>query len=309
MKSTRNLVYLILLGAIWGASFLFIRASVSTLGPFPLMFSRVFVAGVLLALYAAFSGKLKLSTFKSHWHQFLIVGLLNSALPFSLIGFSQLHITASLGSILNATTALFAAFFAVIFLGDRLTTLKGIGLLTGIGGVIVLVGWSPIPLTAPVILAIFGSLGAAISYALSGIYISKQFRDMPSMTLAIGQQIGSALLLLPLGAFNLPETFQPSPGVIAAVAALGLLCTAFAYILYFHLIEEEGPIKTLIVTYLVPAFGTLWGVLFLGESITLSVVIGFIAIIASVILVNQPALFQRLFHRPEAPAALEMKAD
>lgn len=290
MKSTKNLLLLFLLGMIWGASFLFIRASVSTIGPFPLMFSRVFVAGILLVLYAGLSRQLRRDTFSANWRKLLVVGFLNSALPFSLIGFSQLHITASLGSILNATTALFAALFAILLLGDRLTLVKGAGLVIGITGVVVLVGWSPIPLSPAVALGIAGSLGAAISYALSGVYISKRCQDVPSMTLAIGQQAGSALLLLPLAAVNVGQISRPSPGVIGAVIGLGLICTALAYVIYFHLIEEEGPIRALMVTYLVPAFGTLWGVLFLGETLTLSILAGFTAILLSVILVNQPDL-------------------
>lgn len=281
--NARQLGALFLLGALWGGSFLFIRVAVGALGPLPLMELRVGLAAVALALYAFAVSRLP--DLRSRWRQFLTIGALNAAIPFSLIATAELRLTASLAAILNSTTALFTAVVAAAWIGETLTSRKVAGLLTGIAGVAVLVGWTPIVLDAGVLLSVGAVLAAAFSYALAGVYAKKTFAGVPSLTMALGQQTGAALLLLPLAAATAP-TEPPSAEVAFAVLGLALLSTAAAYLLYFYLIENTGPTKTLTVTFLIPILGLLFGVLFLGEPVGSGTVVGLCIILASVALVN-----------------------
>jgi len=274
---------LILLGAIWGSSFLFIRVAVSALGPFVLMELRVGLAAVALALYAfALRRAPKL---RYRWKQFLVLGTFNAAIPFSLIATAEIHLTASLAAILNSTTVLFAALVAALWIGEALTSRKVAGIVVGIVGVAVLVGWDPIPLNAITLLSVGASLAAALSYALGGVYVKRAFTGMPPLTMAIGQQVAAAAILLPLAAFTVPAE-MPSLTVAISALALALLCTAVAYLLYFRLITNVGPTKTLTVTFLSPGFGVLFGVLILDEPFNLGTVAGLGIVLLGVALVT-----------------------
>jgi drug/metabolite transporter (DMT)-like permease len=279
----KELGALILLGAVWGSSFLFIRIAVPALGPFVLMELRVGLAVLALALYALVVAHLP--GLRSRWKQFLTIGFLNAAVPFSLIATAELHLTSSLAAILNSTTALFAAVVAAVWIGEALTAKKVVGLIMGIAGVAVLVGWTPIALTGLVLLSVGAMLVASLSYALGGVYAKRTFAGVPSLTMAIGQQTGAAVLLLPLAVVSLPDETPPS-AVILSVLGLALLCTAAAYLLYFYLIANAGPTKTLTVTFLIPAFGLVFGVLFLGEPVGVGTFVGLGIILVSVALVT-----------------------
>ncbi len=274
---------MILLGAIWGSSFLFIRVAVSALGPFVLMELRVGLAAVALALYAfALRRAPKL---RYRWKQFLVLGTFNAAIPFCLIATAEIHLTASLAAILNSTTVLFAALVAALWIGEALTSRKVAGIVVGIVGVAVLVGWDPIPLNAITLLSVGASLAAALSYALGGVYVKRAFTGMPPLTMAIGQQVAAAAILLPLAAFTVPAE-MPSLTVAISALALALLCTAVAYLLYFRLITNVGPTKTLTVTFLSPGFGVLFGVLILDEPFNLGTVAGLGIVLLGVALVT-----------------------
>lgn len=280
----KQLGALILLAAVWGASFLFYRIAVPVLGPFLLVELRVFLAGFALLAYTLLSQKtLQL---KANWRKLFILGFLNSVLPFTLIAAAQLVLSASLASILNATTPLFAAVAATIWLDERLSLKQILGLPIGILGVAVLVGWSPLEFNSEVGLAVSAMLLAALAYALAGIYIKRNFTGVSGLTLATGQQLAAACLLLVPASFSVPIT-APSATVVLAVIALALLSTALAYLLYFYLMAQVGPTKTLSVTYLIPLFGSLWGVLFLNESFTAAMGLGLGLVMLSVMLVNE----------------------
>src|SRR5918999_2553970 len=282
---TRDLGALVLLGALWGASYMFIRVAVPALGPFALMGLRVALAASVLALYAAFLVR-DLPKFRSRWREFLIVGATNSAVPFTLIAAAEIELTASLAAILNSTTALFAAAVAAVWIGEALTTKKIFGLVMGLVGVAVLVGWDPIPLNSIVLLSVGAMLAASLSYAIGGVYVKRTFAGVPPLAMAIGQQAGAAVLLLPLAAVSFPQEAPPLPAALSALA-LTLLSTALAYLLYFRLIENVGPTKTLTVTFLIPFFGLLFGVLLLGEPIGVGTLVGFGIILYSVALVTE----------------------
>jgi drug/metabolite transporter (DMT)-like permease len=287
----RDLGALILLAALWGASYIFIRVAVPALGPFVLMGARVALASGTLALYAVILAR-GMPKFRSRWKEFLIVGATNSAIPFTLIAAAELELTASLAAILNSTTALFVAVVAAVWIGESLTVKKVVGLLLGFAGVVVLVGWDPVPLNGAVLLAVGAMLAASLSYAVGGVYVKRTFAGVSPLAMTIGQQGAAAAILLPLAAASLPGEAPPLPAALSALA-LALLCTAVAYLLYFRLIENVGPTKTLAVTFLIPVFGLLFGVVLLGEPVGLGTIVGFAIISYGVALVTEIRLLGR----------------
>lgn len=279
----KELGALVLLGALWGSSYIFIRIAVPELGPFTLMGLRVGIAAVALSLYALAAARVPKLRYR--WKQLVILGTFNAAIPFSLIATAELNLTASLAAILNSTTALSAAVVAAVWIGEPLTPKKIVGLFTGIAGVAVLVGWTPIPLTGIVLLSAGAVLVASFSYAIGGVYAKRTFEGIPPLSMAIGQQLGAATTLIPLGVISLPHR-MPSSAAIFSMLAIALFCTAAAYLLYFYLIENAGPAKTLTVAFLIPAFGLIFGFLFLGEPIGLGTFVGLGIILFSVALVT-----------------------
>jgi drug/metabolite transporter (DMT)-like permease len=281
--NARDLGALFVLGALWGASFLFIRVAVPDLGPFALMELRVGIAAVTLALGAAVVGRVP--KLRARWTQFLFIGTLNAAIPFSLIAASEIHLTASLAAILNSTTVLFTAVVAAMWADEALTVRKMVGVVLGIFGVVVLVGWDPIPLSGMVLLSVGAMFAASLSYGLAAVYIKRTFKGLPPIAMAIGQLTGATTLLLPLAIVSLPEE-RPTAAVTLSVLGLALLSTAMAYLLYFRLIENVGPTSTVTVTLLVPVFGLLFGVVLLEEPFGLGTLVGLGIILSSVVLVT-----------------------
>ena len=279
----RDFAALILLSALWGGSFLFIRVAVPALGPFLLVEWRVALAGVALFIYALALGRAP--KIRTRWKSFAVLGFLNAALPFSLISAAEIYLTASLAAILNSTTVMFTAIVAAVWMGDALTARKFVGIILGIVGVTVLVGWDPVPLNGVVLLSVAAMLVASLSYALGATYAKRAFSGIPPLGMAIGQLSGATALLLPLAVVSLPER---APSIIADLSMLGLalLSTAVAYLIYFRLIENVGPTSTVTVTLLVPVFGLLFGVMLLDEPFGLGTVAGLGIILTSVVLIT-----------------------
>jgi drug/metabolite transporter (DMT)-like permease len=274
---TRDVVMLLALSTLWGGSFLFIRVAAPVLGPVVLVELRVLIAGVALLLYvAATRSKLDL---RARWRQYLLVGLINSAIPFLLIATAELHLTAGLAAILNATSPLFGALVAAVWIKEPLTANKLIGLVLGVLGVGVLVGWSPFPFTVVVALSIGASLAAAASYGLASVTIKVKARGTSPLALATCSQLGASLFVLPLTVVAPPQ-HQPTLPVILSVATLALACTSVGYLLYFRLITNIGPTRALTVTFLVPVLGVFWGVLLLSEPLSWGTLAGFAIILA-----------------------------
>lgn len=284
----RDLGALLLLGALWGASFIFIRVAVPVLGPFVLVDLRVLLAAAALVLCAVVGGRFP--KLRSNWRRFLGLGFLNAAVPFTLIAASEINLTASLAAILNSTTPLFAAVVAAVWIREVLTPRRIGGLLLGIVGVAVVVGWTPVTLSPVVLLSIGASLAAALCYGFGGVYAKRAFSGQPPLGMAIGQQAAAGLLLLPPSVVSLPEE-APPPAVVISVLSLALLSTALAYLLYFRLISSVGPTNTLTVTFLVPVFGLLFGALFLAEPVGVGTLAGLVIILSSVALVTEIRLF------------------
>jgi drug/metabolite transporter (DMT)-like permease len=274
---------LTVLAAIWGASYLFIRIAAPAVGPLPLMAVRVLLAGAVLAALAAALGRRPSRL--DRWRDYLLLGLVNAAVPFTLIAAAELYVTASLAGIVTTTAPLFSALVAAAWLKDRLTARTVLGLLLGTVGVAVLVGWSPLPLGPELVLSVAALLAAAFCYGLGAVYTRAAFRGVPLLGLATAQQLAAgAELLLPALATTRAPWPQPLP-VVLSILALALLSTALAYLIYFRLIERVGPTRALMVSILVPFFGVLWGVLFLGEPVTPGTFAGLAIVLAGVALV------------------------
>ncbi|MBF6593598.1 MAG: DMT family transporter [Thermaceae bacterium] len=281
--TSKQFTALLVLSALWGGSFLFIRVAAPALGPVMLVELRVLIAGIALLIYASLSRHLP--ELRSRWKTFLVIGLFNSAVPFFLISTAELHLTASLAATLNAATPLFGALVAAFWLGETITPRKALGLLLGLVGVAVLVGLGPVPLTPVVLLSIGASLLATVSYGFAAVYTKVAAKGVPPLALALYSQLFAATLIAPVVPFALPTT-PPSGLVVLCVLGLALFSTALAYLLYFYLIVSAGPTKATTVTYLSPAFGILWGVFLLAEPLTLGSLLGFGIILASVWLVT-----------------------
>ncbi len=272
-----DLARLILLAAIWGASFLFTRVAAPALGPAPTSALRMFIAGISLAAYFAYTG------FDAQWRrwvgQYFLVGAFNSAAPFLLFSFAALQLSAGAMAVINATSPMFAALLSALFLGEKLTARRLSGLTLGFIGVALIARPA-----AGSRLAIAAALGAALSYALTAVYLRRRGSTAPARGMAVGTQLAGALLVAPL-ALASPPAFMPGAVVWISVVALGLLSSGIAYVLYFRLIADIGATHALSVTYLIPVFGLLWGALLLGEPLSALTLAGAALVIAGTALV------------------------
>jgi drug/metabolite transporter (DMT)-like permease len=285
----RDLLDFTLLAALWGASFMFTRIAAPAFGPLAIADLRTAIAAlVLLSLLVWRGGVAELAP---NALRFLLLGAFNSAIPFTLFAYAALSITAGLASILNATVPLFAALVAWLWLRERLTWLQWLGLAIGFGGVLWLSAGSASFKPGGHGWAIAAGLLASVSYAISGSVVKRYLGHVRPLAVATGSQIAASALLLPITLFYLPPV-MPSPFDWLALIALGVFCTGLAYALYFRLIARVGPTKTMAVTFLIPAFAILWGVVFLAERVT-PVMLGGCA----VILIGTALATQILFKR------------
>ena len=262
---------LLLLAALWGGSFLFMRMAAPVLGPVWLIEFRVLLAGLVLLPVLARLGHL--GEMRRQLIPLLIVGCLNSAIPFLLLAFASVSLPAGFTSTLNGTAPLFGTVVASVWLHEKITPSRLAGFMLGFIGVVILVGWQAIATTPGFLIAVAASLSAALAYAIAAPYIKQNLGGVPSLVAATGSQLGAALVIIPALPFTVP-TQTPSARVIISVLALAIVSTAFAYILFFRLIQNIGSTKALTVTYLVPIFAMLWGAIVLQEAITSSMVLG-----------------------------------
>ncbi|OHC68847.1 MAG: hypothetical protein A3H93_09360 [Rhodocyclales bacterium RIFCSPLOWO2_02_FULL_63_24] len=276
------MIRLVALAAIWGASFLFLRIGAPVLGPALLIESRLILAALfLLAVGMALGKRLEL---RQHWRHYLLLGLLNSALPFLLFAYAARSLSASLLSILNATSPIWGAVIAAAWTGSALTLREVSGLALGVAGVALLVGFDAAMLQPGAGPAIVATLGAAASYGIASVY-AKSAKTVEPFANAHGSMWAAALLAAGALPF-FPVVARPDAGVIAAVIALGVLCSGIAYLLYFRLVADLGPASALTVTFLIPVFGVLWGHLFLGEAVGWHTVAGAAIVIAGTALIT-----------------------
>ncbi len=287
----RPAIELPLLAAIWGGSFLLMKIGGGEFGPILFMALRTTIACIFLMVLLA--SKRQLSSLLSHKKHLFIVGLMNTAIPFVLFGWATLTLSAGSTSVLNATVPMFGAIVAFFWLKDRLAFTGVIGLIIGFIGVYVLMLDKINAPNSQVILPMFAVMLAALFYGIGANYTKKYLTGLKPLTLATGSQLSASLVLLPLSFIYLPNTL-PSMAAINSVVVLGIVCTGFAYILFFRLIAEMGPTKAISVTYLIPAFGLFWGAVFLNEQITATMLIGCALILLGVALTTgMLAVFKR----------------
>ncbi|MGL6519101.1 DMT family transporter [Aeromonas caviae] len=286
-------VRLLALAAIWGASFLFMRIAAPAFGSVNTTFLRVFFALVglaamllLLRTPMQFQGKLK---------SIMVLGIINSGVPFLMYAVAALWLPAGYSAILNATTPLMGALIGFSFFHEALTLRKWAGVMLGLVGIGLITTTGEVDLSGQLAIGVLACLIATACYGCAGFLTRRWVTErggLDAKLVAFGSQIGAVLFLLPFFGYTLatgPAVDWAQPGVWASVLAVGFLCTAFAYLLYFRLIADIGPLRSLTVTFLIPPFGILWGYLVLGETLTGGFVFGGAVVCLAVWLVVSPA--------------------
>ncbi len=271
----RDAAELLLLAALWGASFLFMRIGAPEFGPAALVFVRVAGATALLLPLLAWRGDAP--ALRAHWRPLMVVGVVNSALPFLLFTVAALVLNAGLSGIFNATAPLWGAVVAWLWLKDRPTRARAAGLAIGFAGVLYLAwdraSFKPGDHGVSPALGIAACVTATLLYGFSVNYTKKALTGVPPMAVAAGSQAWATVFTLAPALWLWPSEV-PGARAWAAVAVLALACTGLAYLLYFRLIAHVGPPQAIAVTYLIPVFAIGWGVAFLGEAVTASMLLG-----------------------------------
>jgi drug/metabolite transporter (DMT)-like permease len=301
----KSFSHLLLLAALWGGSFLFMRVSAPVLGAIPTAFGRVALGALgLLALLAvmrvplAFAGRFKVV---------LAIGTITSGLPFLMYSLAAQVLPAGYSSILNAMTPLMGVIIGGSFFGEQVTPKKLAGVALGLSGVFVLTETGPVAMNAATILGVMACLVATLCYGFAG-YLTKRLisdhGDIDNRVVAFGTQLGAVSALLPFMAwqtYSAPVAWSlVGADVWLSMLALGLLCTSFAYILFFRLIAEIGALSTLTVTFLIPLFGVFWGWLLLHERLSLGYALGGGMIGVALWLVLKPAVVKARMLAPRA---------
>ncbi|MDE1183854.1 DMT family transporter [Paraburkholderia sp.] len=285
--NSKHLFQLLILAALWGASFLFIRVGVTDFGVAPLMALRVGIGAAFLLIVLVTRRPLReaAATMRARAVPLLAVGILNSAAPFCLFAYAELTLSAGVTSVINATTPLWGALVAFLWLKDRLNALRSIGLVVGFIGVLMLV-WDQIATPhgaaatpATTALAAAAALGATLLYGIAASWTKRHLTGVDSLTVAAGTMTAATVVLLPLAVIYWPST-PISMRAWGAVLGLGVACTGIAYLLFFRLIAAVGPARTITVTFVIPIFGILWGALFLGETVSPGMLEGCAVILA-----------------------------
>ncbi len=269
--SRRDVIDFVLLSAIWGASFLFLRVAAPEFGPLALIGLRSGIAVLcLLPLVLMREGKTQML---NHVRELTVVGIVNAVIPFTLLAYAATSLTAGFTALLNATTPLWAAVVGLFWLNAKLSRLQWTGLALGVVGMVVLT-WGKVDFKPGGSgMAIVAGLIATLAYGFSTHYTKKKLSAVLPMGVAAGSQTAGALIVLPFAVAFWPETMPSAKAWIAAIL-LAVLATAFALILYFRLIARLGGQKASTVTFLIPVFAVGWGAVFLRETITLPMALG-----------------------------------
>jgi drug/metabolite transporter (DMT)-like permease len=257
---------LLLLGAIWGGSFFFARIAVQAVPPLTLVLFRVAVAALALHLYLLSRG-IWFWDYRQHALEFAGLGLLMNVIPFSLLFIGQTVLGAGIESILNATTPIWTVVVATLLTVDEKATLNKLGgILLGIFGIVVMIGPGVLTGLGGPLWAEMAVIGATLSYAFAGI-LAKRFKGVPPTVTSTGQMTAATIIMIPVVFLydGVPDVANIDAGVWSAILGLGLLSTAFAYILYFSIVRAAGATNASLVTLIVPVSAILLGTIFLGE--------------------------------------------
>ena len=261
---TSHLLELIVLGAIWGASFMLMKATVPYFGVFALVEVRAALAALCLLPVVYFTRQF--SDLLANWKKLLFVGAFNTAIPFCLFSYTSIHLDAGLTAILNATAPMFGALIAFFYLQERIGLHGLIGILIGFFGVVVISQDSKSS-DVVTIIPVLSALGATTCYGIAACFMKKHLSGVKPFAIAAGSQVFAAIILLPLAILYWPAV-TPSTTTWLYALLLAVLCTGIAYIMYFDLIAKVGPSFAMMVGYLVPVFGIFWGIVVLDESLS-----------------------------------------
>jgi drug/metabolite transporter (DMT)-like permease len=281
---TADYARLVLLAAIWGAGFIFMRVAAPAFGTAWTAEGRLLIAGLVLAAWLRFAGgELQ---WRRHWRAYVAIAVVNLALPSLLYAFALRHIPAAIGAMINSTSPMFGALLAALFLGERFTGRMAAGCAAGLAGVALVVRPGSVGDSSMFLAAAGACLLACLLYGYNGVVMRRYATGVPSRSIAVGGQLAAALMLLPLAALS-PPAAMPGPVETGNLLALALLGNALGFVLYFRLISDVGATRALTVTYLMPAFSLLWAMLFLGESLPASALAGGALILAGTVLVTR----------------------
>ncbi|MBT3204443.1 MAG: DMT family transporter [Gammaproteobacteria bacterium] len=275
------LIELVTLAALWGASFLFMRMGAPEFGPIVLIFLRTGIAAAFLLPVVVLTKKWEL--IKENGLLLFVVGVIGTAIPFSLLSYAVLTVSAGYASILNATAPIFTALIAWLWVKDELSFSAIIGLLAGFTGVIILTLDDQGGSSGVYLFPVLAGLGASFCYGVGANFTKQKLAHVHPLALACGSQLGATISLLPFSIWLWPVQL-PGQQAWISVTLLGIACTAIAFILYFRLIANVGVNKAITVTYLIPFFGVVWGMIFLNETLTLFMLLGGLFILGGVAL-------------------------
>ncbi len=282
MMIRRPLPMLILLSLIWGSSFMFIKVAVRELQPATLILGRIGLAALVLAVVvpALVGVQETLAEVRTHWRWLVVVGLLNTAVPFWLLSWGETRVDSGLASIIQASVPIFNALLAFGFFHDqRVTGRRLVGVFVGFAGVALLVGAQP----QGKILGALAVVGMAICYAAGGLLVRRFLGAARPQVVAFGTSAVAAVLVLPAGVAQAPASF-PGWETIGCVVVLGVIGTALAYLLFFSIIASAGAGYASFVTYLVPPVALAYGSIFLGEQVGGAALGGLVLILGGVAL-------------------------
>ena len=291
---------LLVLAAVWGASYLFIKVAVEEIEPAPMMAARTLLAAVVLLAYVGWrlGGSQAVEELRAAWRHCLALGVLNAAVPFWLIAWGEQHIDSGLAAVVQASVPIFNALLVLRFLPhERLTGTRALGLAIGIAGVAVVTGIHPEGGN----LALLGALAVvlcSISYAGAGVYGQRAVAGTRGPVLAAGSMLAGGLILTPFALFQLPGSV-PSLEATASVLALSLLGTALAQLILFRMLVLHGSSRLSLVTYLMPGFALVYGALILDEGLSFATLGGLVLILGGVALASGAV---RLRRREAVPA-------
>jgi drug/metabolite transporter (DMT)-like permease len=299
--SPRVLASLVYCGAAFGGAFLFMRLAAPELPALLVAFGRVTIAALVLL---PFAGRERLAAMRACWRDYVVVGFFMAAAPFALFAYAERSITAGLGSIINATTPLWTAIILAVWLRQAPTMRRVAAIGLGFVGVGVIVGLEGLQLAPDAILGIVAATAGAASYGIALTYIRQRMAPQSPLQLALGQLIAASVMLAPLAALSAGDA-APSTESVLAIGGIALFSTAIAWPILFRLNHDVGPMATSTVTFLNPVFGTIWGALFLAETISPTFLAGALLVFVSLMLIfdlRLPAGFPGTARPPVAQA-------
>lgn len=278
--SRRHAVMLIVLALIWGASFMFIKVAVREVAPLALVWFRILLAtAVLVPVAFATLGRRAAAEFRREWRPLVVMAVVNSAVPFALLAWSETRLDSGLAAILQAAAPLFTALISLRFGSDRVTGSRLVGVLVGFVGVALLVGAH----SGGDLLAALAIVLTALCYSSAGVYGAHRLRDAEPLVVGAGSMLIASLVAAPFGLATLPAVV-PGWRETGSVLALGLVGTGVAYMLFFAILRGAGAARAILVTYLVPSFALLYGVILLHEPLRVAAVAGLALILGGVAL-------------------------